>query len=329
MGNLQMQMLYKVNRFITNPLLKMKLIVLNLIKIQIDFWLKILNGLMRRLQPHLMKVKLDNVFGKKNESIVYDFNGIKLNLKKSSKLSEYILFDDFENEELLFTKRFLRAGDVFIDIGSNIGLFALSASNIVGGVGKVYAFEPGPETFLVLTENIALNKFTNILPFQCGISNEEGILLLNTSTDFDAWNTFTKLDTMEAHTSSMYNNKVEVSTIRLDKFLQDQRVNSNSISLIKIDVEGWEKFALLGSVNLLRADNAPAILIEFTEENTWRAGYTCHELYDIIESYGYSLFRYNSVMNTLIPEIKRLQYPYDNLVAIKNSEAAFKRLSSN
>jgi len=56
----------------------------------------------------------------------------------------------------------LRKGDTFIDVGANIGLMSIFASKIVGSNGIVYAFEPEPETFVILRKNIEINKINNI-----------------------------------------------------------------------------------------------------------------------------------------------------------------------
>ena len=68
-------------------------------------------------------------------------------------------------------KQHVRSGDVFIDIGSNIGYFSLLASSIVGPTGRVYAFEPTSYAFNKMLLNISLNSFTNIFPSKLAISD--------------------------------------------------------------------------------------------------------------------------------------------------------------
>jgi hypothetical protein len=57
-------------------------------------------------------------------------------------------------------------------------------------------------------------------------------------------------------------------------------------------------------------------MVEFTEQNTFNSGYPVHEIYDIMNSYGYTWYRLQK--GELVLEEKKLYYPYDNLVAIKN-----------
>jgi hypothetical protein len=93
-----------------------------------------------------------------------------------------------------------------------------------------------------------------------------------------------------------------------------REIKKEKIKLIKIDVEGWEKFVLTGGATFFKC-YSPLVMVEFTEKNTFDAGYLVHEIYDIMLEFGYSWYRYKN--NQLIPEDKRLHYPYDNLIAKK------------
>ena len=85
--------------------------------------------------------------------------GEKIWLYPDSKLSQSILCGNFEGTECTFLRRFLRSGDVFVDIGANIGLHTIIASSCVGPKGHIYAFEPSEQTFSRLKSNIATNEF--------------------------------------------------------------------------------------------------------------------------------------------------------------------------
>ena len=103
-------------------------------------------------------------------------------------------------------------------------------------------------------------------------------------------------------------------------------IEKDKISLIKIDVEGWEKFVLCGASHLL-TNYSPVIIVEFTETNTFAAGYFVQDIYDLMERFGYEWFRYKE--GKLIKESKQLHYPYDNLIATKNVVNLRNRLSKN
>lgn len=271
------------------------------------------------------KEKLDkdwnDLFINDSKSLFQLNSNTLINLYKDSFLSRLIYDRSFEESELNFVRRFLKEDDVFFDIGANIGLFSLIASDLVGKKGEIYSFEPTPETFRRLTENIQSNAFENIRPIQLGLSDSQGDMFFNVSEGgYDAWNSFVKLDRLEENAST-----IKVKTDSLDSFIKDRNLAS-PISLIKIDVEGWELNVFKGAIELLVREDAPTLIVEFTETNAFAAGYYCGELYDYIKQFGYSWYRYDDINNTLIPEIKQLHYPYDNLIATKRLDEVKVRL---
>ncbi len=245
-------------------------------------------------------------------------DNISINLYKNSLLSKLIFEGNFELNEINFLKKFLKKEDYFLDIGANIGLFSINASRIIGENGKIISFEPSPVTFSRLKENIELNKFTNVDIRNIGISDKKGELTLNISeTGHDAWDTFaTNID------KKMFNNSATVPVHTLDDELKE--IDKERISLVKIDVEGWEKFVLNGAKEFL-TKYEPVLMVEFTENNTEAAGYNVLELYDIMSSFGYKWYKY--INGNLIPEKRNKRYVYDNLIAIKNIQKVNSRLS--
>ena len=243
---------------------------------------------------------------------------LKIILYKDSVLSK-LIYNGFEKDEIGFTKKVLQQGDTFIDIGANIGLYSLCASARVGVTGRVISFEPSSLTYQRLLENIRINNFTNIASRNIGLSDKEGRLVLNQSDNgFEAWNTFAKGEIEK------FQSVIEVNVSTLDFELKG--IEKDKISLIKIDVEGWEKFVLCGASHLL-TNYSPVIIVEFTETNTFAAGYFVQDIYDLMERFGYEWFRYKE--GKLIKESKQLHYPYDNLIATKNVVNLRNRLSEN
>ena len=295
--------------------------ILNIVKKIIDQYLH-----KRYKQKNAMKERIWSKKFKTNTSIVHSIdNDLQIHLYKDSILSK-LIHDGFEENEILFLRRFLKASDTFIDIGSNIGLFSLNAAQILGNKGSVIAFEPTPSTYKRLMENIELNHFEKIIhAFNIGISDKKGNLSLNISSDgHDAWNTFANQEDVK------FSHRVEIPVETLDGFLEDQfNKPKEEISLMKIDVEGWERHVLTGAKSLLIADDAPVLMVEFTESNLFAAGTSCFEIYDMVVSFGYQWYTYDSKSNLVVHDPKRIHYPYDNLFAIKNLDLVNKRLNSN
>lgn len=246
---------------------------------------------------------------------------LKIILYKDSLLSQFIFFS-FEEDEILFLRRFLKQGNCFFDIGANVGLFSLHAAPIVGGKGTIYSFEPTPETFDRFIKNIELNDFNNITPENVGLSTTSGEMMFNTASNgYDAWNSFAKLNELGLA------KQIEVKVVSLDEYILQNKINK--IDLVKLDVEGWEYNVLKGAVQLLSGSNSPTFMVEFTEENAFAAGYYCGEIYDFMVSFGYKWYSYNGETNTLIPQQKKLHYPYENLIATKNIDECQSRLTKD
>ncbi|HOS48124.1 MAG TPA: FkbM family methyltransferase [Bacteroidia bacterium] len=243
----------------------------------------------------------------------------KLKLYTDSVLSETIYVGRFENAELDFVKRYLRKGDVFMDIGANIGLFTTVGASKVGAGGKVYSFEPVKKTYSRLEENVNINSFANVSLFNAGLSNSDGELEMTTSAEgFDAWNSFGK------PTAGSNFIKEKVSIFKIDSWTKNQNVSN--VNLAKIDVEGWECNVMIGGESFFSAENAPDLLVEFTEENCKNAGFTCAGLYDILAKYGYQMFLFDEARKKLIPEAKRKVYTHINIVATKNPDRVSQRI---
>lgn len=239
-----------------------------------------------------------------------------------SKIAELIYTGPFEREEILFMNTILKKGHIFIDIGANIGLFSIHASSRVGETGAIYSFEPTNITFNRLLENIEINNIKNITPINIAISNSTGTTILNVSEDgFDAWNSIA-----EPTSGSIFTKQV-VNTTTLDDYLSEMQIEIDKIGLIKIDVEGWEIPVIQGAKELLSQPNSPNLMIEFTEENARSAGYNCQDLYRLIESFGYSWFKYNSKKNILEHCEIKPYFNYQNLIASKKIDALVKRLN--
>ena len=259
----------------------------------------------------------DKIISRLNDSLqIFHF--------KDSVLSQ-LIYNGFEESELLFLRRFLSDSDVFVDIGSNIGLFSLHAAEIVGESGSVYAIEPTQETFSRLVQNVRLNNFEDrITCDNIGLSDENGMLSLNISLNgYDAWNTFATPINDNLHET------LDVPVKTLDTYIIERAILRQKISLIKIDVEGWELHVLNGARDLLTDDDAPVLIVEFAESYAFAAGTSCYEVYDKLLEFGYRLYSYDKENNQLILDTKRLHYPYLNLIAAKDINKVVNRIEQH
>lgn len=246
--------------------------------------------------------------------------GVKVRLYLDSELSRQIYYKHFEYIERDFLNRFLRPGDIFVDVGANIGLFSLLAAKRIGKGGQVHSFEPTPETMARLKDNVQLNDLANVQCHPLALSDRAETLKLTRSTDgYDAWNSLAQPDRGETFTSQM------VETTTWDDFAETHGLVGR-VTMMKIDVEGWETFVLNGARQTLSRPDAPLLQVEFANNAAHSAGSSCEELYHYLEHLGYQMFTFSPEANRLEPDALRPAYVSANLYAVKDLEVVKRRL---
>jgi FkbM family methyltransferase len=147
-------------------------------------------------------------------------------------------------------EEWVKAGDFVVDVGANIGQYTARLSMLVGAAGRVLAFEPVPETFELLTANLALVGATNVTLLNAAVSGGSGIVGMSIPK-FD-----TGLNNHWAAFIAPAGGHLKVMSLSLDSLSIPTRV-----SLVKIDVEGHEFPALMGMRELLKRDH-PTLIVE-------------------------------------------------------------------
>jgi FkbM family methyltransferase len=246
--------------------------------------------------------------------------GVRMKLYCDSMLSRQILFNDFEADERDFMIRFLRPGDMFVDVGANAGLFTLIAARAVGPKGRVISFEPVSKTNKRLSENVGLNRFTNVQVEQCALSDATGKFSFMVAQDeMDGFNSFARPYMGENYAEET------VSTMSWDEYAAKHSLQGR-VTFMKIDVEGWETKVLQGGSGQLSRQDAPVLQVEFTDDAAKAAGSSCRENYRVLEGMGYQLYTYDRAGRILKPDAIRDEYPYLNLYAVKDLGAVQARL---
>lgn len=153
----------------------------------------------------------------------------------------------------------LRQGDVFVDVGANIGYFSLLASRLVGHEGKVIAIEASPNIFARLSDNLRRNQTTNVEATNIAISDRQGTTQLFLGSDSNIGQTGTV-----SRPGSRY--ECDVATTPLDAVLVGTDVGR--VRFVKVDVEGAEWPVLQGMRDLLR-NGAPGleVFVELTPKS--------------------------------------------------------------
>lgn len=190
----------------------------------------------------------------------------------------------------------LRKGDVFIDAGANIGLMTLAASQKVGVEGRVHAFEPVPDVFAQLQQNVAINMSENIVLHNSALGSKPERLTIYEQEHINKGSASFVQPTSDSSAKHM----VDVDT--LDRF--SGSTGDKSIRMIKADVEGWELEVLQGGKKLLSANNAPILCIEYSVSYSPRKE-QLHDVYEFIRDINdYQFFKLKNGKETISPLIR-------------------------
>ncbi|MFH1226417.1 MAG: FkbM family methyltransferase [Planctomycetota bacterium] len=142
----------------------------------------------------------------------------------------------YEIDKQLAIKNHLKPGQVFYDVGANVGYYSLLASKYVEASGSVVAFEPLPQNLEYLSSHARLNKLSNLTIIPMALSDHSG-------KDKFSY----KEDASSCHITPEGN--IEVSVTTLDKLLKEEPILLPNI--IKVDIEGAEIDFLKGAIDTL------------------------------------------------------------------------------
>lgn len=146
----------------------------------------------------------------------------------------------------------IKPGMTVVEVGANIGYYALIEARIIGSAGRIYAFEPSPDNFVSLERNLALNGADAITEaHQMAVGAESG-----TSTLYmmDKGNTSSLIKRGGGDGISQVA-EIEVETVTLDEFFDGRDVK---IDYFRMDVEGFETEIIQGMSRILSSPDRPA-----------------------------------------------------------------------
>ena len=212
--------------------------------------------------------------------------------------------------EMHFVLDYLRAGDTFVDVGANVGVYSLLASAVPGV--RVVAFEPSRQAWERLVENVALNGLTaaDVEVVQAAVGEATGTVSLTIGRDA------TNKVVAPGDLVEMNGPVEQVDQVTLDAALTASRARAAApVALVKIDVEGREADVLRGARRLLEADS-PALLIENNHP-----GALAEELAGI----GYTFHAYDPASRSLA-DIDPIRTRDPNVIAVRDLARAAERL---
>ena len=168
---------------------------------------------------------------------------------------------DYNLDELDFLRANTPAGGVFVDVGANVGTYAMVLARHVGASGRVIAVEPHPVTFARLAFNNKACGYTQTKLVEAAAGPTDGELLIETDGD--------NLGASRIVTGAPGSEAIKVPSLRLQRVLDESGVTK--VDALKIDIEGFED-----SVLTVFFKEAPptlwprAVVIEHLSRNEWQ-----------------------------------------------------------
>lgn len=201
----------------------------------------------------------------------------KQDLFVSTEIRENGIWEEYETEVLL---KLLKPGDVFLDVGANIGYYTVISSVVVGDSGKVFAFEPDPDNFALLERNANLNGLHNTCLVNAALSftSSAGALYLNPENCGDH----------QVYDPDGNRDHVPIQLLHGSEFLEQ---HVSSVNFIKIDTQGAEVEVLRGLLPLIQKTlPSLSMITEFWPFGLARSGHTGEALLELLLEAGFDTF---------------------------------------
>jgi FkbM family methyltransferase len=170
--------------------------------------------------------------------------------------------------EMIAWKRALRPGDLFVDVGANVGSYAIWAGDLGA---EVIALEPAQDTFRLLAENVALNRHP-ITAIRAAAGAAGGTARFTSGLD-----SVNRIDT--------------AGSVRATVVTIDSVVGNRVVGGMKVDVEGFEIEVLRGCRKALSERRLRLIQLEWNATSQAAAGADRRPVAELLMAHGYSLHR--------------------------------------
>lgn len=202
-----------------------------------------------------------------------------------------VTWPKFSLASFLIISRLKRAGvapRTVIDLGANVGQFAVAAGNLFEAA-KIYSVEPDPRTADVLKQNLAAIRQATVFVMAVGDSVGEAEFFVNKDTQVSSMLKLGK-DRMQDFPQSTVVEKITVPVTTLDTLFQGQKLEQPI--LLKIDVQGFEDRVIRGGKDFLKSTDW--VLMEVSFADLYEGERDFKSLLELMDEHG---FRFQRPLN--------------------------------
>ena len=223
----------------------------------------------------------------------------------------------WEPYETSLVQALLGPGDVFVDIGANIGYFTVVAASLVGTSGQVFAFEPDPANYRLLLKNTRHNDLQACVEaVQAGLAQDDSAGTLYLSED--------NLGDHQIYPTKNPRDQLDIKLLNgsavLGRLLR--RAGQTKVDLIKVDTQGSEAAVMAGLMDALSGfELPPTILIELTPLSLRHAQSSGRELIEMLASLNQMMWIVDHIEHRLVrSSASELALWCDNVDACEGDE---------
>jgi FkbM family methyltransferase len=214
--------------------------------------------------------------------------------------------------------RLVKAGDITFDVGAHAGIYSVLLSRLCGSTGRVWAFEPVPDTYWRLRETLALNRCENVIPVRAAVFEKNGIAKMNLfEPEYSEWNTFGKPSFFTPEGAPIPpRESIEVPARTLDQFCDAEKIER--INFLKVDVEGFELKVFDGAQRLLEEHRIDFICFEVSKVPLKGAGVESRQIFEALETHGYSSYELDKATGAFRGPIHDTPEEWTNIYASRS-----------
>ncbi|MCR4328814.1 MAG: FkbM family methyltransferase [Patescibacteria group bacterium] len=213
----------------------------------------------------------------------------------------------YDQTEAAVFKLLVRPGQTVMDIGASFGWWSVVFARLVGSAGKLYCFEPEPQSYSELQKNMGLNFHdrTRFNLEQIALSDKLGSEPFLVQKSLGP--AFARLITASEREHTSQGEVRDVEVITLDSYVQKNAISK--VDFIKCDVEGKTIEVLRGATQLLKREDAPLLWSEVNSTDS-------REIFSFLKNFGYQPYTFDK--GDLRPLKEGERAPYHNLFVKKS-----------
>jgi FkbM family methyltransferase len=221
----------------------------------------------------------------------------------------------YEPETQRIFRKVLKERDQCIIAGAHQGFFTVLAASLVGPSGKVFAFEPEMDNFMMLMTNT--ENFDNIWCFNYALGDKNRKAPFYVNADNDGGHALWDVRKFASNVKTIANpESYQIEVKRLDDVMEDK--NLERLKLCLFDVEGAEHSLLKGAINTIVDNTVPYIVCEINNPALEICGTSQKELRSYMEMYGYKMYLLEQGGTIEVSNIKDLSLKHEEQEVVFN-----------